>query len=247
MFSRKRSCIVFSVPRSGTHLVMRLLSLLGLKEFMVDWSSRKNLFNVPKHEYYAFGSHTANTLIFNKLLIDNDLKGIYIIRDLRDTAVSLTFFLERIKKHPYNDFLMKLNGFDERLTSVIKGIDELCGEAVFPSLAQRYVDSVGWRLNPNVFSTFFESLVGSKGGGSVVMQRATIDAVCKHLKVKCGERALTRVQSLLWGNRSQYEENFRRGVIGDWRNHFKQEHKDLAKRVFGAILIREGYEKDENW
>ena len=39
----------------------------------------------------------------------------------------------------------------------------------------------------------------------------------------------------------------RKGIRGDWRNHFTEAHKDAFKRVAGEKLIASGYEADEAW
>lgn len=41
--------------------------------------------------------------------------------------------------------------------------------------------------------------------------------------------------------------HMRRGVTGDWKNHFTQEHKNIFKNVAGEELIKFGYEKDSRW
>jgi len=39
----------------------------------------------------------------------------------------------------------------------------------------------------------------------------------------------------------------RKGIVGDWRNHFSKEARDLFNHKAGAQLIRLGYEPDESW
>lgn len=39
----------------------------------------------------------------------------------------------------------------------------------------------------------------------------------------------------------------RKGVSGDWKNHFSINHKNSFKRLCGDALIRSGYEKDLDW
>jgi hypothetical protein len=39
----------------------------------------------------------------------------------------------------------------------------------------------------------------------------------------------------------------RKGVAGDWRNHFTPRVADQFKERFGSLLITTGYEKDFNW
>ncbi len=41
--------------------------------------------------------------------------------------------------------------------------------------------------------------------------------------------------------------HYRKGVPGDWKNHFTDKHKKLFKEVGGELLIKLGYEKDMNW
>jgi hypothetical protein len=40
---------------------------------------------------------------------------------------------------------------------------------------------------------------------------------------------------------------FRSGKTGGWREHFTDEHKQLFKDVAGDLLIKLGYEKNNNW
>jgi hypothetical protein len=40
---------------------------------------------------------------------------------------------------------------------------------------------------------------------------------------------------------------FRSGKAGGWREHFTDEHKRLFKDVAGDLLVRLGYEKNNDW
>jgi hypothetical protein len=39
----------------------------------------------------------------------------------------------------------------------------------------------------------------------------------------------------------------RKGIVGDWRNHFTPKVKERAKELIGEALIELGYEKDLDW
>lgn len=41
--------------------------------------------------------------------------------------------------------------------------------------------------------------------------------------------------------------HMRKGIPGDWQNHFTEDHKYEFKRQYGDILIMLGYEKDKKW
>lgn len=55
----------------------------------------------------------------------------------------------------------------------------------------------------------------------------------------------------LAGGRDQGKEDvhshYRKGVPGDWRNHFTARHKDYFKKNHNDLLVRLGYEKDDTW
>jgi len=40
---------------------------------------------------------------------------------------------------------------------------------------------------------------------------------------------------------------FRAGKTGEWKKYFKPEHKALFKEVSGDLLVRLGYEKNNDW
>ncbi len=40
---------------------------------------------------------------------------------------------------------------------------------------------------------------------------------------------------------------YRKGVSGDWRNHFSEEEKEKFKSMAGDLLIKLNYEHDNNW
>jgi len=40
---------------------------------------------------------------------------------------------------------------------------------------------------------------------------------------------------------------FRSGKTGGWKQHFTDKHKKLFKEVAGDLLVRLGYEKNNDW
>lgn len=61
------------------------------------------------------------------------------------------------------------------------------------------------------------------------------------------ERSFSRLS----GGRSKGEEDkkshYRKGRAGDWKNHFSKEHKHVFKERYNDLIVKLGYETDENW
>lgn len=55
----------------------------------------------------------------------------------------------------------------------------------------------------------------------------------------------------LSGGRTQGEEDstsfYRKGVAGDWKNHFTEGDREIFKQEAGELLVRLGYEQDLDW
>jgi hypothetical protein len=66
-------------------------------------------------------------------------------------------------------------------------------------------------------------------------------------------RAVIREKSFenMSGGREKGEENvrshYRKGVPGDWVNHFTPEVKRAFKDRFNEVLLETGYEEDDQW
>jgi hypothetical protein len=58
------------------------------------------------------------------------------------------------------------------------------------------------------------------------------------------EEALRLLMAAIQPRRSA---TFRSGKSGTWRQYFTEEHKRLFKEVAGDLLIRLGYETDNDW
>ena len=89
------------------------------------------------------------------------------------------------------------------------------------------------------------------------LTRNRASALCRAIKPDALSGA--EVLIIAWRNRFQAraagrkvgEENrlshFRKGQPGDWRNHFKPEHKRLFKELYPNLLTELGYENADDW
>ena len=101
-----------------------------------------------------------------------------------------------------------------------------------------------WRYQPMIYTTRFESLVGSKGGGSTHDQIREIMNIASHLGYPITRTRAQEIAFVIFGAPNV---TFREGKIGSWKQHFKPVHKIAFKRVAGKLLIDLGYEKNLYW
>jgi sulfotransferase 6B1 len=255
-----------SVPKAGTHLLMELVRNLprmmfsgrhyALRDFSIEPGSPPQ--HVPAIDLDAFdrvlrkvrnGQFVTAHFEYRKdveLMLDRrGFSSLLMLRDPRDVAVSHTFYVTATERHwLHRRFTETLHTPDERLMATITGFsdDEISNGQ--ESIGQRFEQYLGWLTNPNLLVCHFEALVGPSGGGSLEESMEAVRAVAEHLERPLSKEESERVAQRSW---SQGAATFRKGQIGDWRNHFNEDHKEVFKQVAGDVLIRLGYEHDLNW
>lgn len=165
----------------------------------------------------------------------------FIYRDPRDMLVSQVFFATDMHEgHGMHAYYNSLPDFGERLKVAITGIDKDGLKMV--SVKQRYEGVFRWLETTGVLCLRFEDLINHRD--------ATLNSMLDEVE-KTGykiptprERALSVLVEAIQPKKSR---TFRSGKTGGWREHFTDEHKNLFKEVAGDLLVRLGYERDNNW
>ena len=165
----------------------------------------------------------------------------FIYRDPRDMLVSQVFFATDMhEEHGMHAFYQSLPDFGERLKVAITGIDRDGLKMV--SVKQRYEGVFQWLEQPGVMCIRFEDLVDKRD--------ATLNAMLDEVE-KTGykmptprEKALAILVEAIQPKKSH---TFRSGKTGGWREYFTDEHKSLFKDVAGDLLVRLGYEPNNDW
>jgi hypothetical protein len=269
VFRRGPRVLVTSMPKAGTHLLASLLKNMpgmmfsghhhALHEFerddapraterndewRVDWNRvERTLRSVNKGQYMTAHFPAEPHLV--SLLKDLDYKVIVVMRDPRDTAVSSAFYLSSLERHfLYERFQNEFTTPAERLLATITGFPPRNGYRGLGSIGKRIDRAMEWFAVPGVLECRFENLIGSRGGGSDAAQSAATAAVATHLGLELDAEQLDGVRSRTWSPKST---TFRKGRIGEWRDHFTEEHKAAFKEVAGRQLIELGYERDLAW
>ena len=165
----------------------------------------------------------------------------FIYRDPRDMLVSQVFFATDMhEEHGMHEYYQSLPDFGERLKAAITGIDR--DGLYMVSVKQRYEGVFQWLEQKHVLCLRFEDLIDNRQG--------TLDAMLHEVE-RTGYRIPTprekALSILVEAIQPRKSHTFRSGKTGGWREHFTVNHKTLFKDVAGDLLIRLGYEKNNDW
>ena len=178
---------------------------------------------------------------WNYRIRDTHYRSFVVIRDLRDTLISVYFSTKY--SHPL--IVDRLTQIRSVLTSSSEedGLIYLLSD-VLPDFARIQASWIGARdalllRYENILGneyTFFEQL----------MEYCQIEVSRKRLQ---GIVRYNIFEAATGRRRGEEDVNahLRKGIVGDWRNHFTERVKAEFKKQYGKLLIDTGYERDLNW
>lgn len=245
------------MPKSGSHLIIQVLQgLIKLGPFvnpgfppvnraednskLPDDQVLANLKRMQPGDI-AYGYIKAREP-FTSLLAEAGRATVFVYRDPRDMIVSHVFYATQM--HPghgmHSYYTQTLHTMEERIEAAIRGVEEQGAE--LSPIRKKYEGYMGWLEQPEVLCLRFEDLI--------LEQSATFDQLLDYLS-RCGFRpeverskAIGALQAAIAPQRSG---TFRKGKPGNWQEHFTEGNKTFFKEQTGDLLVRLGYEKDDNW
>jgi hypothetical protein len=164
----------------------------------------------------------------------------FIFRDPRDIVVSHVFYVTDMEpNHVQHEYFSALPDFDSRLKTSILG--RLDSDVEFFDIGTRFKAYSGWVDQPSVMKIHFEDLINDRA--------VTLTRIMEHLLARVPlqtprERILDAMESSINPKKSP---TFRSGKTGEWKKYFTDEHKKIFKDVAGDLLIKLGYEKNNDW
>lgn len=246
-----------SKPKSGSHLLLQILN--GFTQIMPyqyvdaepirtitkDGERRTTdeiLQDLKKTRQGIIGWGYVNATKENaSFLTQAGRVNYFIYRDPRDMLISQVFFATEMHEgHGMHDYYKALPDFNARLTVAITGIDK--DDLYMVNVKQRYEGVFQWLEQKNVMCIRFEDLIDNC--------EATLGAMLDEVE-KTGykipttrDKALSILVESIQPSKSH---TFRAGKTGGWKTYFTEEHKKLFKDVAGDLLVKLGYEKDNDW
>jgi Sulfotransferase domain len=246
-----------SKPKSGSHLLVQILN--GFTQIMpYTYVAAEPVRTIKKEG----GRRTANQILEELRAIPPGVIGwgyveatpenvaflcqpkrvnYFVYRDPRDMLVSQVFFATDMHEgHGMHAFYKSLPDFGERLKVAITGIDRDGLKMV--SVKKRYEGVFEWLKQPGVMSIRFEDLINDRDD--------TLNAMLDEVE-KTGYKIPTprekAMEILIEAIQPKKSHTFRSGMTGGWKEYFTDEHKALFKEVAGDLLVKLGYEKDNDW
>lgn len=245
---------VAGLPKSGTTWMERMLSSYpGYREMMIpeaieyevehrgshDFDLPSNLFDRLEKTLAVLKLHVYGSAHNAQVLQEAEVPYLIMYRDLRDVAVSHVFYVQRTPWHPEQPEYDAL--------SIEEGLRHF-GETLLPEFVA-WIRS--WHANRDPGKSLvvrYEDLLADT--------TATFREVARLFDLPDDPDTIEsiveahRFENLSGGRDPGDDEEdsfFRKGVSGDWKNHFTPELKALYKEKAGAALIEFGYEPDLDW
>lgn len=229
---------LITMPKSGTHQIMKLFYLLTGK--YPHTHPHRN----PNNEY-RWMHFIKNERQVSENSLNSSVAIIAGIRDPRDVCVSAVDHLLHSRTSwltPEQQARFNVMSFDDQLSFVI---NDRSGMSPMGHIKQ-VVSYIG---DPRIVICPFEKLVGERGGGSLEDQLEQIKNISHALGLILTDTELTFLVENLFGlnETNEFKSTFRKGKIGSWKQCFNEKHKRMFKKNMGHELIQMGYEKDFHW
>ena len=142
--------------------------------------------------------------------------------------------------HRLHSYYSKMSK-DEMLTASIVGMpsNQLDGAPPSLDIGSHYRNYLGWVTQGIGLVVKFEDLVGRRGGGDDRTQIETVAKLADYLGLELSRQKLVDVcANVFWPE----AKTFRKGQIGDWREHFGPEHIAAFNGVIGSVMRDFGYQ-----
>jgi len=246
-----------SFPKSGTHLLDQIL--LGFSN-IAPYSKRLHSFYAEYEGESGVKRSAEQAVAWLDSLRPRDVASAhlfarpeavtrvcsskfvpyFIFRDPRDVVVSHVFYVTGMEaRHVHHEYYLSLPDFDSRLNVSILGRPDL--DIEFPNIAERFKPYMDWLNHPEVLKIHFEDLIHDRA--------ATLTRIMDHFLARVPLQAprnliLDSLETSINPSRSP---TFRSGKTGEWRQYFTDEHKRVFKDVAGNLLVKLGYEENNDW
>lgn len=186
------------------------------------------------------------------LKVSKNNTPIVLVRDGRDVMVSFYYHLMMFNSLKSSQHVKKVrstlnfNDIYDIESNLPKFMELIFEKKIYPRFSwSEFIET--WLSNDTVFTTSYENL-----------QKDAANEVVKIIRYLSIERNIEEVEAAVHKykfenvtNRDPGEEDVdsfvRKGIVGDWKNHFNKESKSVFNANSGNALVLAGYEEDSSW
>lgn len=246
-FKQPPPILVVGAPKTGTTWTCSLLSDLPGVSHRGHHESAKSIAGMTSGDLFHSHARAKESLI--AAVEESGAKPILVIRDLRDQAVSRAFHISREQFTADHRSVSGLR-ISELLRASIIGWPtyDFYGVVSSAKFAQE------WKSTGLALSVRYEDLL--KDSSRMLEQMCGwlgLQVPLKLLRLIASRNRFERASAgkRIWKTRTNGHEDqasfFRKGIVGDWRNYFTEEHVSLVKELVGDELVSLGYESNQSW
>ena len=228
--------------KAGSQWIHKILSQCAADRVVTPQHDMVQFFQAPVQSGMIYPTLYVTKEEFDRVIVPPNSRRFVVIRDLRDTLVSLYFSVKvsHVDNHP------------------------LIAEGRVALNARRPEDGLLWVLESTGFEQGAKIQQSWHAAGEKLIRYEDLlvrnaEVLERLLADECGmpvERK--RLREIIQANRFEkltgrargqedVSSHERKGVAGDWRNHFTDRIKRVFKDRFGSLLVATGYETGFDW
>jgi hypothetical protein len=242
--------LVNGSPKTGTTWMYRMVGAFPGAECVGNFTGQiERYLELPSgavvHGHEKFSEELAANLDAA------EIKTVLLFRDPRDQAVSRMFHIRRSTTNRFHAAYSQLD-HDALLMACIQGreADRFPGIRYMVGLTQGWINS-GYPIQVVRYEDMLADPVGKMSAAAHWIGIPAGDGLIKAIVQKHDFQQLTIGRNIFQRGRKPGEgdpgSHFRRGVAGDWRNHFTPGHIEACKEICGSLLVEWGYEENQDW
>jgi len=250
--------LVNSLPKSGTHLLTQIVEVLPrTKSYGTFITSTPSLPHklqddnkIAKKLKKLIPTELARAHIYYKkeyetVIQQQNIAMYFIYRDPRDVLVSeMNFLTYQFRWHSMHKYFKKLKNDKERLILCIKGVSDSKFPYYYPDISKRFGNYFGW-VNSSALAIRYEDLISNNKEFYIKQIVNFYFNKVKNKKENIDEEYYCKLA--LSNINPKKSHTFSKGKKGRWKEYFDDEIKSLFKKYGNDLLIRYGYEENENW
>jgi hypothetical protein len=245
-----------SFPKSGTHLLMQIGeglpnrvnygAFLGSEtsSFQFRERSAENTCNVIRHFVpgEVIRGHLFYDLRYALELETRNTVHYFVYRDPRAVVISEAHYLREMNRWHRLAPYFRAKSSEDAIMLSITGLDPPVNGINYPNIAARFARYEGWLSRTDCMPIRYEDLQSDNQPNLI---RKMAEFYARRSSVPCDvEACIKSMSAQIAPHRSH---TFRSGKKSGWRQEFTAAHRKRFAEIAGELLIRLGYESNQDW